>query len=199
MTIAGKTSRRQLIHGAVALTAAAAAGAEAVSALAAAPGAEAQALASTLQIERVALIAYRQVLSTNVLSAGAIPQLRLLAEQEDQHVAKLEQLISMLGAAVPAGPAGVAAAQAVLNQHQIHRGLSDLSTQHDCLRLLIDVESLAEAAYFNAIPQLTQPTLIQTAIELMGSDAQHWTVVSGIQHHGDVIQSVPYPFVQGTA
>jgi hypothetical protein len=39
---------------------------------------------------------------------------------------------------------------------------------------------------------------MKLSLELMGSDAQHWTVLSGIQHAGDIGQSVPYPFVAGS-
>jgi hypothetical protein len=194
-----KATRRELIAGTAGLTAVASlsAGGAPAAALPAA-GSEAQALSYALGIERVGVIAYRQVLASGVVSSGVSAQLRLLEAQEKQHVAKLEQVLRQLGAAVSHGPAGVAAAQAVLTQHQVHRSLTVFTTQHDCLRLLIDVESLTEGGHFKAIAQLEHPALIQLSVALMGSDAQHWAVLSSIQHNGDVMQAVPYPFVQGS-
>lgn len=191
-------TRRGLITGAVGLTAATGLAAGSASAAATSPNSEARALIDALRLERVGVIAYRQALSTSVLRPAVSSKLRLLLAQELQHVAKLEQLLRELGSNDPHGPSGPAAAQALLGQHQVGLSLSQLPSQHACLRLLIDVESLIEGAYFRAIPQLGQPARVRVAMEMMGSDAQHWTVLSAIQHQGDVEQSVPYPFVQGS-
>lgn len=190
------TTRRELITGAAGLGAAASLGAGAAAAVAA--GSEAGALAHALQLERAGVIAYRQALAARVVSAPVGAQLRLLLAENLQHVARLEQFLRRLGAGIPAGPATVAEAQALLAQHQVHRSLTTLASEHDALRLLIDTEGLTEGAYFSAIPLLTDPTLSRTAIEMLGADAQHWTVLSGIQHNGNVFQSVPYPFAQGS-
>lgn len=193
-------TRRALIKDAIGLAAGASlAAAVAPAGAQAAAGTQSGALSHALLTERVAVITYRQALSRNVLSAGASAQLRLLLAQELQHVARLERALAGLGTPVPSAPADIAAAQAILSQNNISTSLTGISTQHDALRLLIDVESLTEGAYFTAIPQLVHPALIRLSVELMGSDAQHWTVLSGIQHDGDVVLSVPYPFVQGTS
>jgi hypothetical protein len=193
-------TRRALIRDAIGLGAtasllAASAPAEAV----AAAGAETAAIAHVLVAERVAVIAYRQVLARNILSGAASTQVQRLLAQEQQHVKRLEQALARLGAAVPAGPADLTAAQTFLSQHSVSPNLGAIPTEHDALRLLINVESLTEGAYFTAIPQLVHPAVIQTSLEMMGSDAQHWTALSGLQHDGDVVLSVPYPFVQGTS
>ena len=189
-------TRRGLITGAVGLTSAAAlAGAAAAPAAAASP---AQALSVALELERVGVIAYRKSLASGVLSETAAAQVRVLMAHELIHVARLEQALTRLAAQPPQGPATVNDAQAVLTQHQVYRSLTNLPTQHDCLALLIDIESLTEGAYFSAIPQLVEASLVKLSLELMGSDSQHWTVLSGIQHGGDVGQSVPYPFVEGS-
>jgi hypothetical protein len=160
--------------------------------------AEVEALSHALETERLAEIAYRQVLATNVLKTSVRSQLGVLLAQDQEHVARLEEVLTRLGASLPQGPTGVAAAQAMLAKHGVHRSLSALPTQHDCLRILIDVESLTEGAYFKAIPALADPTLLQLSVAIMGSDAQHWTVLSRIQHHGDPLKAVPYPFVEGS-
>lgn len=193
-------TRRELIAGTAAATAAASLGAAASGARAATSGgSEAEAMSYALQVERLGVIAYTQVLATSLLSADVRAQLQTLAAQERQHVATLERILGGLSASIPQGPTDTAAAQAILSKHQVHLSLTDLHSQRDCLRLLVDVESLTEGAYFAAIPQLEQASLLRTSLDLMGSDAQHWTVLSGIQHGGDVSVSVPYPFVQGSA
>lgn len=192
-------TRRELIAGAVAGSAAASLGASGATALAATgSGSGPAALAYALQAERLGVIAYRQALSTSVLSTHVSQQLQVLMGQERAHVSKLERVLGEVGAPIPRGPDTVAAAQAMLAQHQVDVSLSDLPSEHACLRLLIDVESLTEGAYFKAIPQLDQPSLLRVSVEIMGSDSQHWTILSGLQHRGDVGLSVPYPFVQGS-
>jgi rubrerythrin len=190
-------TRRELITGGAALAAASAWGAVPARAAVAA-GTQARSFTYALEVERAAVIAYNRVLSTSVLAADVRGQLQQLLAQERQHVAKLEQVLAGLGAPVSQQPATVPAARALLRQHQVGLSLTDLTSQRDCLRLLIDVESLTEGAYFKAVPELVQPPLVRTAVELMGSDAQHWTILSGLQHGGDVSLSVPYPFVQGS-
>jgi hypothetical protein len=93
----------------------------------------------------------------------------------------------------------VASAQRALARRHVSASLTKLDTQRKCLRLLIDVESLAEGAYFAAITNLRDPVLVRTSAEIMGCEAQHWTLLSALQHHGDVDRAVPYPFVQGSS
>jgi hypothetical protein len=153
-------------------------------------------LTKALGIERVVVSAYRSVLSSGVLTGVVTATLRGILAQELAHVAALERALRGLGAPIPQTSPG--AAQSALPRHHIHLSLTHLPTQHDCLRLLIDVESLAEGTYFSAISKLTDPGLLRTSVEAMGCEAQHWTVLSALQHHGDVTRSVPYPFVQGS-
>lgn len=172
--------------------------ASAIAATSAAAG-EAQALSYAVETERLAVIAYRQVLASGVASPSVASELRVLLGQDLEHLAKLEQVLKQMGVAIPQGPTGVAAAQAMLRQHGIHRSLTALHSQHDGLRLLIDAESLAEGAYFAAIPELRDPALVRLCVAILGSDAQHWTALSSIQHNGNPMIAVPYPFVQGSS
>ena len=75
----------------------------------------------------------------------------------------------------------------------------DLHTQNECLKLLVDVETVAEDAYFVAIGKLRDPGLMRLSAQIMGCEAQHWTLLSAARHHGDVMMTVPYPFVGGTS
>jgi hypothetical protein len=160
---------------------------------------DATVLQRILRVEQLVVIGYRWALASAVLSAGIRAQLRGLLGQELQHVAILKHELSARRTAAPSPPTGVVAVQSALLRHHIHTSPGALHTQHQWLRLLIDLESVAEGAYFSAISKLSDPPLLRTSAEIMGSEAQHWTMLSAIQHHGDVEKSVPYPFVQGSS
>jgi Ferritin-like domain len=190
-------TRRQLMAGGIA--AAAAAAFTGAAAVAASPPAESdpQVLARVLGIELLVVTAYRQVLATKLLEPGVREQLEVLLRQELEHVATLRGALARMGATGPAAP-NLPAAQAELTRHQVYWSLTHLRHQRSCLKLLVDVESLAENAYFKAIAGLRDPQLARTSAEAMGCEAQHWTVLSGLLHHDDVTKAVPYPFVGGS-
>lgn len=193
------TTRRGLVRSGVGWAAAGSLlGGLAPSAAAASSPAATETLSYALEAERLAVIGYEQVLASGVLTPSVRSQVEEQLAQDRQHVAALEHILRAIGASLPRGPASVPEAQAMLSQHQIHRSLTNLTTQHDCLRVMINIESLTEGAYFKAIPTLADATVVRTCASIMGSDAQHWTVLSNIQHSGDVTISVPYPFVQGS-
>lgn len=158
---------------------------------------EARALTHALQIEQVVVIAYHQVVASDVLRASVRTQLRLLLGQEVEHVTLLERALVARGEIVAAAPS-VGAAQAVLTQHGVHWSLTRLRNQHDALKLLVDVESLAENVYFEAVGAVVEPALMRTCGAIMGCEAQHWTVLSGLLNHEDAAKAVPYPFVAGS-
>jgi ferritin-like protein len=193
-------TRRQLLSSAIAASAVSSAAVQpaAAASTTASPQSESEALSRALSVERLVVVAYHDVLSSGVITPGARRQLRRLLAQEHEHVAAVEGALRMLGAAIPPPPASPAAAQSALARHNVHLALGRLRTQHQCVRLLIDVESLAEGAYFAAVAKLSDPKLVKMSVEIMGCEAQHWTVLSALQHHGDVSRAVPYPFVQGS-
>jgi hypothetical protein len=158
---------------------------------------EARALTHAVQIEQLVVIAYRQVVASGLIKPAVNHQLRTVLDQELQHVALLQRALEGRGEIVPAPP-GLPGAQAALTRHEVHWSLTHLQNQHDCLKLLVDMESLAENAYFQAIQKLQDLPLVRTCVEIMGCEAQHWTVLSGFLNHRDATRAVPYPFVEGT-
>lgn len=190
-------TRRELVRSAVA-GAAAAAMLEPLAAGAASTAAPSDSaiVIRTLEIEQLVVISYERVLDSGLLTRAASAQVRSILHQERQHVAVLQHALRGLGGTMP--HLDKAAAQRELAAHHVHDSLAHLRSQRECLKLLIDVESLAEGAYFWAISRLVDPVLLRAAVEAMGSEAQHWTLLSGIQHPGKLYRSVPYPFVQGS-
>jgi Ferritin-like domain len=199
-----RSTRRQLVSdgiaagaGLVGAGAVASVLASAASATAAPPQVEARALTHALQIEQLLLIAYRQVVASPVVHPPVAGQLRTQLGQETVHVALLEKALADRGEIIPTPPS-LAAAQIELTQHQVHWSLTNLRNQHDCLKLLVDIESLAENAYFQAVGEIQDPGLLRACAEIMACEAQHWTVLSGFLNHEDPKKAVPYPFVEGT-
>jgi hypothetical protein len=190
-------SRRELVRGGLAAAAALASPARA---LAAAGGATAPAepLAQALAVEQLTVIAYRRTLGSGVLRREQARTVAGLLGHELEHVAALERALRGLGGVAPAPPSTVAAAQAALKRHQVALSLTRLHTPHAYLRLLIEVETIAEGAYFTAITKLEDPALLRLCAGAMGCEAQHWTVLSALQHAGEVSEAVPYPFVRGS-
>ena len=158
---------------------------------------EPQVLERVLGIELLVVTAYQHVLATRLLEPAVRNQLNVLLRQELEHVGMLRATLERIGSTGPPAPS-VAAAQAELTRHHVYWSLTQLRHQRSALKLLVDVESLAENAYFGAIAKLRDPQLVRTSAEVMGCEAQHWTVLSGFLHHEDPIKAVPYPFVGGS-
>src|SRR5579863_5972212 len=97
-------TRREMITGAAGLGAAVTLGAGAASAAGpVAADSEVRALSNALHLERAGVIAYHQALAAGAASGSIGAQLRVLLAEDLKHVARLEQGIRALGAAIPAG------------------------------------------------------------------------------------------------
>jgi Ferritin-like domain len=193
------TSRRELVRGGVAVALAGSALVCVPAAGAAAPPpTDADLLEATLHVEQMVVISYRRALGTHALGGRAGREVRRLFAHELAHVHVLGRQLSARGGTVPPPPT-LAAAQAELNRQHVTASLLHLPDQHACLRLLIEVETVAEAAYFTAISQLQDAALVREFAAALACEAQHWALLSSVQHGGNVDDAVPYPFVRGSA
>ena len=66
------------------------------------------------------------------------------------------------------------------------------------MKLLVDLESLAEGAYYTPLKDLTNPRLVRLTAQIMSCEAQHWTVVSGLRNPGQYVKAIPWPYVWGS-
>jgi Ferritin-like domain len=162
-----------------------------------APQTDGQVLARALVVEKLMVLAYRQVLASGTLTAGVRRTAMQLLGQEEEHVAALAAALAKLGAAPPVGPTNVGSADKALAAHKVSVSLTNLRTERDCLQLLIDVEAVAEGAYFIAISKLRDASSLRLSAEIMACEAQHWTALSELLHPGDLASAVPSPFVEG--
>jgi hypothetical protein len=191
-----EVTRRQLVGRAVA-AGAAASFVGAADAAAAAKATDPQVLEEPLGVEHLLVVAYTQVVAAPVLSSTARGALRTLLTQELEHARTLERAVVRLGGAAPTTLPSLATAQSELEHYHVPWNLSRLRSERACLKLLIDLESVAENAYFKAIGMLQDPAVLRTCVSIMGCEAQHWSVLSGILNDGQASKAVPYPFVGG--
>jgi len=164
-----------------------------------APVSDGEALSKALEVERLMVLAYRRVLASGALAPDIERAIAPYLAHEVEHVSTVASQLAAIGEMSATGPLGLDVAAAMLSKHNIPGSLTDLHSQNDCLRLLVDLESLAEGVYFTALKTLTKPGLQQLAAQIMACEAQHWTAVSGLRNPGQYVKAVPWPFVTGSS
>jgi hypothetical protein len=198
-----RPTRRQLVAGAL-LAGAGAVGSGLVSAADTARAAsgvpsDADTLSKVLEAERLLVLGYRRVLASGTLAPGEDVVLTPFLAQELEHVSTLAARLEALGSAADTAPLEVTAGEALLAKHHVPGSLTDLHARKDSLRLLVNLESVAEGAYFTAIKTLGPAELVRLCAQAMACEAQHWTVISGLRNPGIYVKSVPWPFVTGSS
>jgi hypothetical protein len=197
-----RLTRREVVAGALAGAGLGGIGASLLgpgSAGAAAPQTDAELVRAILSVELLAVFSYEQVLNSGKLSALAERVVHQLLEHEQTHVAILTAELEKLGQDAPSPPANVAAADAELSVLHGSGSLTSLSSEPDCLRLLEQVEQLAQGAYYVSMSKLADLRLARTCASILGAEAQHYTALAGLLHPGDINKAVPGPFVEGSA
>ena len=195
-------TRRELMAGAAAGAGLWAIGASALrpaDAEAAAPQTDAELIRAILAVELLVVFSYEQVLSSGKLSADTEHVIRQLLDHEHTHVDVLSADLEELGQTPPDPPASVTAADAELSVLHGSAKLASLNSEEDCLRLLEQVESLAQGAYYVSMSKFADVKLARTCASILGAEAQHYTAVAGLLHPGDINKAVPGAFVEGSA
>ncbi|HYZ81456.1 MAG TPA: ferritin-like domain-containing protein [Solirubrobacteraceae bacterium] len=194
-------TRRELVSraAAAAVWAAGAGAVHAGTAEAAAPQTDAELLRAILSVELLVVFSYEQVLGSGKLSPSSEHVIRPLLDHEHMHVDVVSAELEELGQAPPDPPASVAAADAELSVLHGSARLASLNSEQDCLRLLEQVESLAQGAYYVSMSKLADVHLARLCASILGAEAQHYTALAGLLHPGDINKAVPGPFVEGSA
>jgi hypothetical protein len=158
-----------------------------------------EALSNALLAERLLVLAYRRVLASGILPLALQRTATGFLAHEIEHVSTVARRLAELGVAASTGPLDLASAEPLLAKHHVKGSLTNLPTKWgQCVILLVDLESVAEGAYFNAMRDLTSPSLIRLSAQIMSCEAQHWTVLMTALNPGQVVKAVPWPFVLGT-
>jgi len=203
MENAAPTTRRQLVAHALGVGALSAAGPTAASLLsaakshaAAAPKTDADLLYELLAVELLLTVVYSRVIQSGVLSARGDRLASELLGYEQAHVRVLTLELQGRGGTVPATPQSTSAIDELLIATHVSGTLTKLGDEHDGLRLLLGLETMAEDAYYKAMSALRNPRLLHLGAQIMASEAQHYTVLSQRLHPGEVGRAVPYAFVE---
>lgn len=161
------------------------------------PETEAGALGAVLEAELLVEYAYAHVLRSRLLAVSPARVAAGLLAHERAHVSLLRAWLSKLGGTQPPAPEDDHGADRRLAACNVSGSLAQLRSEHDALRLLIEVEAVAVGAYYRGIATLVDPALVRSAAEMLASEAQHATLLSELLHPGDVSRAVPGPFVTG--
>jgi rubrerythrin len=140
---------------------------------------------------------YRQLLGRGVLGPGAAALARNVLEHELTHVRTLQAELARLGEAGPPPPTTVAEADAQLAKLSSSGSLTEVHREIGALDLFYDVEAISIGTYYTAVKQLGDARLMQTALEIMGAEAQHASALGGLLHPGKWDRVVPVASVQG--
>ncbi|HTP18265.1 MAG TPA: ferritin-like domain-containing protein [Solirubrobacteraceae bacterium] len=158
-----------------------------------------EALSKALAVERLMVLAYRRVLTSGVLEPDIERALAPYLTHEIQHVTAVAGALKAIGVTATTTQLDHKTASDLLSKHNIPISLSDLHSQNDAMRLLVDLESVAEGVYFTALKTLSTQPLQRLAAQIMACEAQHWTAVSGLRNPGQYVKAVPWPFVTGSS
>jgi hypothetical protein len=162
------------------------------------PPGDAELLGQSLQVERLMVLGYRRVFASGLLAPAIQRAIASHLGHELAHVGAVAAHLKALGAPAPAGPLDLKTAEDVMSQYHASDSLTSLKTQNDCLKLLVDLESVAEGIHYTALKDLRSPALQRLSAQMMACEAQHWTVVSGLRNPGQYVKAIPWPFVYGT-
>jgi hypothetical protein len=205
MDRATTATRRQLVSGLLALGGTAVGGTAVVGAAAgaaraeavAAPQSDADLVEEMLAAELLAIAVYESVLGSGVLSPQPEHTARRALAQERAHVRALRPVLEKLGGTMPTSPTGSSAVDRALADRRITGRVEKLRTEHDCVSLLLDLESDVQSVYFKAMSKIENPGVMRLAAQIMANEAQHATAISEARRPGDIGQAVPYAFVEG--
>jgi hypothetical protein len=151
---------------------------------------DAELLGNALEVERLMVLGYRRVFGSGLLTPEIQRAIAPHLGHEIAHVKALAAHLEALGAPAPTGPLDLKTAADVMAQYHASDSLTDLHSQNDCLKLLVDLESVAEGIHYTSLKDLRNPALQRLSA--------HWTVLSGLRNPGQYVKAIPWPFVYGT-
>ncbi|MDQ6744816.1 MAG: ferritin-like domain-containing protein [Actinomycetota bacterium] len=148
-------------------------------------------------VELLAIAVYGRVLVSPHLSPRARRLARKLLGQEHAHLRALARELRRLDLKLLPAPSGVEAIDGALSNRKVDRKVEDLHSEHDCLDLLLAVESVSEGAYYSALSKLQSPHLLSLAAALLASEGQHEALLGERRMPKNFDQAAPYPYVEG--
>jgi len=128
-------------------------------------------LARAINLERVSVIAYDTLIGGAFMTPALGGALRRFRAHEQEHEDALVTALTSLGGTPPAPPQGVADVDKVVD------GLRDVRSRADVLTFLIELETAAVAAYFDAHAKFGEAKLLQMGASIMANEGQHLVIL----------------------
>jgi hypothetical protein len=128
-------------------------------------------LEKAITLERTTVLAYDQIIGDALLAARELKLAGVLRGHERQHADTLTKALTDLGGTPPVAPVGVEAVDKVV------KGVQDLRTQPQILGFLIELETAAVAAYYDAQAKFIEAKLLQSGASIMAAEGQHLVVL----------------------
>ncbi len=146
------------------------------------------------QVARVALL-LRHTYAASVDGLDGAPQLqatfRLFAAQEAEHLGALATSLEALGAPKPPGPASPAEAARLATQLGVEATFpGPAASPRDAVRFALAAEDVAGRTLERAAARLGDLNLMQTALTILGCQAQHAAVLRAALGRGPVRSAV---------
>jgi Ferritin-like domain len=150
-----------------------------------------------MTVEQLILYVYDHVVGSSILPPSERRAMAQIRDYERAHVAALAARLRARGARQSPPPPSVATANRYLARRHVRGRLGQLQGPDDALYLLRALERVVVGAYFVALRDMRDPSLIVLAASIMAADAQHEAVVSELLNPGEVAIAVPFGLVQG--
>ncbi|HEV2776935.1 MAG TPA: ferritin-like domain-containing protein [Solirubrobacteraceae bacterium] len=128
-------------------------------------------LARAINVERVTVIAYDTLIGGGLLTPALRGVLSRFRAHEQEHEDAVVTALTSLGGTPPAPPKGVDDVDKVVE------GLRDVRSRADVLTFLIELETAAVAAYFDAQAKFGEAKLLQMGASIMANEGQHLVVL----------------------
>ena len=132
---------------------------------------DAPVLAQAINLERVSVSAYDTLIGRGLLAPALGVVLRRFRAHEQEHADALVTALTSLGGTPPAPPQGAADVDKVVE------GLRDVRSRADVVTFLMELETAAVAAYFDAHAKFGEAKLLQTGASIMANEGQHLVVL----------------------
>jgi ferritin-like protein len=150
-------------------------------------------------VELLSQVVLEHVLDSAHMSLRSRRVAHRVLTAERAHAAALEPHLRRLRGPHPRVPISTAEIDAVLAARHVNHRVSELHSEHDCLELLLNMESVAEGAYYSALSKLIDPRLQALAARILAGEAQHEAMFGVLRDHKDFARAAPYAFVEGIA
>ena len=149
-------------------------------------------LQDLLSAERTLIYACEAVLQSGKLHQAARELVLLHLAHDEIHVATLSSRLHALRL-----PAEHSKPTAPFPPKDVAALFTNVKHESDALQGLVQVENLAQYAYFNAAGSFSEVSLALLAAQILACEAQHWSLLETLLHKGNPTVAVPHPFVRG--